>query len=67
MVIDGDGLFALGWSSEGAATLLRRRTLPTVLTPHDGEYTVLKGGPPGLDRHGCCPAAGRRQWMHRAC
>ena len=50
MVIDGDGLFALGWSSEGAATLLRRRMSPTVLTPHDGEYTVLKGGPPGLDR-----------------
>ena len=25
MVIDGDGLFALGWSSEGAAALLRRR------------------------------------------
>ena len=50
MVIDGDGLFALGWSSEGATTLLRRRTTPTVLTPHDGEYTILKGGPPGLDR-----------------
>lgn len=50
MVIDGDGLFALGWSSEGAAALLRRRASPTVLTPHDGEYTVLKGGPPGLDR-----------------
>ncbi len=44
------GLFALGWSSEGATTLLRRRTTPTVLTPHDGEYTVLKGEPPGLDR-----------------
>jgi NAD(P)H-hydrate epimerase len=50
MVVDGDGLFALGWSSEGAATLLRRRTTPTVLTPHDGEYTLLKGGPPGIDR-----------------
>jgi NAD(P)H-hydrate epimerase len=50
LVIDGDGLFALGWSSEGAAALLRRRTAPTVLTPHDGEYSVLKGGPPGLDR-----------------
>jgi NAD(P)H-hydrate epimerase len=50
MVIDGDGLFALGWSSEGATALLRRRSTPTVLTPHDGEYTLLKGGPPGLDR-----------------
>ena len=50
MVLDGDGLFALGWSSEGASTLLRRRANPTVLTPHDGEYTLLTGGPPGLDR-----------------
>jgi NAD(P)H-hydrate epimerase len=50
MVLDGDGLFALGWSSEGATTLLRRRTAATVLTPHDGEYTLLKGGPPGIDR-----------------
>jgi NAD(P)H-hydrate epimerase len=50
MVIDGDGLFALGWSSEGATTLLRRRAAPTVLTPHDGEYAVLSGSPPGLDR-----------------
>ena len=50
MVIDGDGLFALGWSSEGATTLLRRRTTPTVLTPHDGEYTLLSGSQPGIDR-----------------
>jgi NAD(P)H-hydrate epimerase len=50
MVIDGDGLFALGWSSEGAAALLRRRTYPTVLTPHDGEYTLLAGSQPGVDR-----------------
>jgi NAD(P)H-hydrate epimerase len=50
MVIDGDGLFALGWSSEGATTLLRRRTTPTVLTPHDGEYALLSGGQPGADR-----------------
>jgi NAD(P)H-hydrate epimerase len=50
MVIDGDGLFALGWSSEGAAALLRRRRVPTVLTPHDGEYAVLSGSQPGADR-----------------
>ena len=50
MVIDGDGLFALGWSAEGATTLLRRRTAPTVLTPHDGEYTLLSGNQPGIDR-----------------
>ena len=50
MVIDGDGLFALGWSSEGAATLLRHRRVSTVLTPHDGEYALLSGSQPGADR-----------------
>jgi ADP-dependent NAD(P)H-hydrate dehydratase / NAD(P)H-hydrate epimerase len=50
MVVDGDALFALGWSSEGAVALLRRRTVATVLTPHDGEYALLAGGQPGLDR-----------------
>jgi NAD(P)H-hydrate epimerase len=50
MVIDGDGLFALGWSADGATALLRRRTSPTVLTPHDGEYTMLRGARPGQDR-----------------
>jgi NAD(P)H-hydrate epimerase len=49
-VIDGDGLFALGWSSEGASQLLRRRSVPTVLTPHDGEYALLSGNQPGADR-----------------
>ena len=49
-VIDGDGLFAMAWNAEGAAALLRRRTTPTVLTPHDGEYTLLTGAPPGPDR-----------------
>lgn len=50
LVVDGDGLFALGWSAEGACALLRRRTTPTVLTPHDGEYALLAGNQPGLDR-----------------
>jgi hydroxyethylthiazole kinase-like uncharacterized protein yjeF len=50
MVLDGDGLFALGWSSEGATALLRRRSVPTVLTPHDGEYALLSGSQPGVDR-----------------
>ena len=50
MVVDGDGLFALGWSSDGATTLLRRRAAPTVLTPHDGEYALLSGSQPGIDR-----------------
>ncbi len=50
MVVDGDGLFALAWSAEGAAATLRDRTAPTVLTPHDGEYTLLRGSRPGADR-----------------
>ena len=49
-VIDGDGLFAMAWNADGAAALLQRRTAPTVLTPHDGEFALLTGAPPGLDR-----------------
>jgi NAD(P)H-hydrate epimerase len=50
VVIDGDGLFAMSWNPEGAVSLLRRRTAPTVLTPHDGEYGLLTGGRPAPDR-----------------
>ncbi len=49
-VIDGDGLFAIAWASDGASDLLRRRTAPTVLTPHDGEFALLAGETPGPDR-----------------
>ena len=49
-VIDGDGLFAMAWNAQGAAALLRARTAPTVLTPHDGEYTLLYGSAPIADR-----------------
>ena len=47
LVIDGDGLWALG---KGAAATLRNRTAPTVLTPHDGEFERLTGHRPGPDR-----------------
>ena len=50
MVVDGDGLVALAWSSEGATAVLRGRENPTVLTPHDGEYAVLRGARVGPDR-----------------
>ncbi len=50
VVVDGDGLFALAWSSDGAGAVLRSRPAPTVVTPHDGEYRLLCGSPPGADR-----------------
>jgi len=50
VVVDGDGLWAASWGSESLSTLLGRRRAPTVLTPHDGEYTTLAGSPPGTDR-----------------
>lgn len=47
LVVDGDGLSALG---ADAAEILYERRSPTVLTPHDGEYERLVGEPPGVDR-----------------
>ena len=50
VVVDGDGLFAMAWNADGAAALLRARSTPTVLTPHEGEYALLAGAPVGHDR-----------------
>lgn len=47
VVLDGDGLSALG--SRAVNTLMARRH-PTVLTPHDGEFERLTGATPGSDR-----------------
>ena len=47
LVVDGDGLNALG---PDAPDLLTQRTAPTVLTPHDGEYRILTGTAPDADR-----------------
>ena len=44
IVVDGDGLHALGPSPTVGAG--------AVLTPHDGEFERLAGGPPGDDRLG---------------
>jgi NAD(P)H-hydrate epimerase len=46
VVVDGDGLFAV----HGHLDVLSRRSAPTVVTPHDGEYAGLTGAPPGPDR-----------------
>lgn len=50
IVIDGDGIFAAVRSADGAASLLAERHSATVLTPHDGEFALLVGARPGLDR-----------------
>jgi ADP-dependent NAD(P)H-hydrate dehydratase / NAD(P)H-hydrate epimerase len=47
VVVDADGLFALG-RFDGRHPLQPRSAV--VLTPHDGEYERLTGGPPGPDR-----------------
>ena len=50
VVVDGDGLFALSWNDEGTPAFLIGRDVPTVLTPHDGEFALLTGARPGPDR-----------------
>jgi NAD(P)H-hydrate epimerase len=47
VVLDGDGLWAIG---DAAVAALHDRPAATVLTPHDGEFERLTGGPPGDDR-----------------
>ena len=49
VVVDADGLFALG-RLDGGAPLAARSTV--VLTPHDGEYARLVGPTAGPDRIG---------------
>lgn len=59
-VIDGDGLWALG-EGDRAIRLLASRRAPTVVTPHDGEFTRLNGGLPSPDR-----IEAVRSWAARA-
>jgi len=49
VVVDADALFALG-SLDDPIRFLRARRGPTVLTPHDGEFSRLMGCPPGPRR-----------------
>ncbi len=46
LVLDADGINAFA----GQPELLRKRTAPTVITPHEGEYERLMGRPVGDDR-----------------
>ena len=54
LVIDGDGLHLLGSLRDGkqrdVAKVLSARRAPTVLTPHDGEFSALVGHRPGGNR-----------------
>ncbi|HVF33118.1 MAG TPA: ADP/ATP-dependent (S)-NAD(P)H-hydrate dehydratase, partial [Acidimicrobiales bacterium] len=51
VVVDADGLYALGGPAEAAA-VLGHRAAPAILTPHDGEVARLAGAAPpaGADR-----------------
>ena len=55
MVVDADGLNALGGAQE-IARLAAARRAPLVLTPHDGEYARLVGTTPSRDRVGAARA-----------
>jgi ADP-dependent NAD(P)H-hydrate dehydratase / NAD(P)H-hydrate epimerase len=48
-VVDADGLRALS-DLDSVTEVVRSRGTPTVLTPHEGEYSRLVGRPPGEDR-----------------
>jgi NAD(P)H-hydrate epimerase len=49
LVLDGGALDAIA-SISAAPDVLRRRPVPAVLTPHDGELRRILGHPPGADR-----------------
>lgn len=48
-VVDADGLFAVGPSAE-LGRIAGQRSHPTVITPHEGEYTTMFGAAPSADR-----------------
>lgn len=60
LVIDGDGLWALGEILRGEPDVLKERERPTVLTPHTGEFAVLVGDAPSPDRVSDARAAAER-------
>jgi hydroxyethylthiazole kinase-like uncharacterized protein yjeF len=58
LVIDADALSALGGVAE-ARSLLEKRSAPSILTPHDGEYARINGAAPGPDRLAAARALAR--------
>jgi ADP-dependent NAD(P)H-hydrate dehydratase / NAD(P)H-hydrate epimerase len=59
VVLDADGLNALG-PIDDVAPLLARRDGPVIFTPHEGEFVRLAGGPIGDDRIGATRALAAR-------
>src|SRR5262249_34992733 len=57
VLVDGDGLTALGHDAE---EVLRTRTEPTVLTPHEREFHDLGGADPTEDRFAAVRALAAR-------
>jgi NAD(P)H-hydrate epimerase len=57
VVVDADGLFALGTVDEAAEVMRSAKSAGNVLTPHEGEIARLVGEPPGADRIGAARAA----------
>ena len=49
LVIDADALSALG-DTTAARLLIDKRSAPSILTPHDGEYARINGSAPSGDR-----------------
>jgi NAD(P)H-hydrate epimerase len=49
VVIDADGLYAIG-GKEDARAVITGRAAPTLLTPHEGEFARLNGAPVKADR-----------------
>jgi NAD(P)H-hydrate epimerase len=50
VVVDGDGLRALGAAAGAVIATRGPSAAPVVLTPHDGEFEALDGAPPAADR-----------------
>ncbi|HZU79118.1 MAG TPA: NAD(P)H-hydrate dehydratase [Acidimicrobiales bacterium] len=59
LVVDADGLYALG-GADDAARALAPAAGRVVLTPHDGEFARLTGAAPGPDRIAAARAAATR-------
>ncbi len=51
VVVDADGINAVGTAAE-VRSIVDRRRHPLIVTPHDGEFATMSGSQPGPDRVG---------------